>query len=964
MTTSAFSITMAAKRSFAWAASLTLLLLMPLGGERALAGDGASASGDPIWIYDSDLYVRHVLTAELSGDSIVDVVGAEYDTTYFDEPSRVHAIDGSTGNSLWSYNLLDGVRAMALADVSGDGSADVIVGASYASTTQDGRVHAIDGSDGSAIWTFANGATNSDVVGGDLNGDGFADAVVASFDDSVFAIDGATGSELWRTVIGGLWVNAVDTGRVNGDAFDDVAFAHEYLTGFSNHLGVLDGTDGSVIWQLTVPYVVLDTLLADVDADGQLEAVFGGATGGDRAWVYVRDAATGALEWEYELGAMDHVNGQVHLRAVDIDGDSDLDLVVGSWVGTKQVFAFEGDSATPLWISPTLESFTRDLAFGDVTGDSRMNVLAATGNRVQVLDAVDGTRSWYYAVGGSIASVAVGDLDGSGVLDVVAGGGAEFSGTPPDPGKSIWALRTTDSPLLWEYGFGQYGNALAVAELSGDSAEEVVTVSSLDDAAIVIDGATGLPLWTWTGTENLYTVTTGDFDGNGTIDVAVAGNDNTVTALYGNLGAVMWQFPTGGQVYRKCLASTDIDNDGMAEVIAGSDDNTIYAINGLDGALDWSVTFGGDIEEVELAQMDGAGPLDVVAAVGWPGNRVVVLDGADGSLLWEYATDVNYVNQVEVLDANNDGILDVGVAVPKIGATPGRVFVLDGGTRTELWSSSPMLPGSNYALAHGDLDGNGTEELVVAGNNDDRAVHALDGASGAELWYYLCGGDVNVVRVADLDGDGRNEVAAGADDQIVHVIDGCAGTAWFTFSTAGDVMDLRVGDISGDGRPNLAATTFDSAGVAYVFHALDDSVLHVDDADDEFFAVSGNWRSRAYHKAYAGATSFQRPGTGARRAAFRLDRSGGDPFIVPGTYDVYHWKFHHPRLAQMATNAPFKVYHKNGVSPWILLDQSQPGSEWQFLGTFEFDNDSEQGVLVSDNADGVVAVDALRLIRR
>lgn len=924
---------------------------------------GGATGGAPLWIYDSDLYVRHVATADLTGDGRPEVIGAEYDTTYYGEPSKVIAVDGATGLSLWSYDLLDGVRSMTIADVNGDGTPDAVAGASYnGSATPDGRVHAIDGTDGSVIWTFPTGATTAGVASGDLNGDASADIIAASFDDSIYAIDGATGTQLWNTVLGSLWVNAVATGDVTGDGFDDVGFAHEYLTGFDNYLGVLDGTDGSVVWQLTVPYVVLDVLIDDVDGDGQLEAVFGGATDSDRALVYVRNAATGALEWEYDMGSMDHVNGVIELYFEDVDGDLDRDLVVANSTTGRQVFAFEGNVASPLWVSENLEGFPKELGFGDVTGDGNMNVLAATDDRVQVLEGADGTKAWYYAVGGTIASVAAADVDGDGACDVLAGGSAETSGTPPNPAKSIWALRTAESPVAWELDFGQYGNAVTLRDLDGDGAEEVIVVTSLDDAVHVIDGATGQIRWSWTGTENLYAVTTGQFDSAGDIDVAVAGNDDTVTVLLGETGGIWWQFPVGDQVYRGCLAAAELTGDSADDVVVGSDDDTIYVIDGSAGTVHWSQNYGGDVEEVELAFMNGDGFLDIVAAIGWPGNRVVVVDGPTGSLAWQYQQGTNYARHVEVLDANGDGTLDVGVGIPKIGAQPGRVFVIDGVTRLELWSV-PFLPNTDYGFAHADLDFDGNEDLVAAGNSDDRSVHALDGASGAELWVFQTGGDVNVVRTADLDGDGRNEVIGGSDDQIVHVLDGASGEEFFSFSTAGDVIDVGVGDVTGDGKPNLAAVTFDSDGVAYVFRPLAERVTYFDDTAAQFFIVSGTWPTRSYFECYGGSLAFRRAGTGVNQAAWRLDTFQGNPFLAPGTYDVYHWKFDHPRLSQMATNAKFKVFDKNGGTN-VLLDLSLPNNTWQHLGTFEFDNDTPQGVLVSDAANGFVVADAIRLIRR
>ncbi len=916
-------------------------------------GGGQTLTGAPLWIYDSDFNINHVETAHLNGDTILDVIGAEYSNNHFAEPSKIYGIDGSSGATLWTYSLLDGVRSMTIGDLNNDGVVDVIAGAA-SGTDPDGMVHAINGATGLVLWTYPVGATNQDVAIGNLNGDAFADVAVGSFDDFVHAIDGQTGALLWSREIGSLWVNAVACGDVNGDTIDDVAYAHEYLAGFDNFFGVLDGTDGTTIWDMTVPDIALTVVLEDIDEDGLVEAIFGMVTGADQGTVDVRNGATGALEWQYSLGSLDHTNGDIFLHPQDLDQNGDLDLVVGNFIGNYEVVAFDGSSNTPMWMSDPLDGYVRDLAFADVTGDGTLNVLAATFDRVQVIDGADGSKTWYYGVAGTVSSIAAGDFNNDGISDLVAGGEAELSGFPPNPAKSIWALKTSDSPILWELDFGEYGNALGLADLNGDPAMDLIAVSSLSDEAVAIDGASGTEIWRWTGTENLYTVATGDITGNGQVDVVVAGNDDQITALDGGSGAVHWQFSTPtDQIYRKCIQVADLNNDGSGDVIAGSDDNIVYAIDGPTGIELWSTNLGGDIEEVELAQMNSSGPLDLVLGVGFPANKMVILDGVDGSLLWEYIASGS-VRHVEVLNANGDTTSDVALA------TANEILIVNGLTQTSLWSSS-FDANVDYGLSHGDLNGNGRDELVAAGDSGDRSVHSLDGLTGSSQWSYLTGGDINVVQVADVNGDGNPDVVAGSDDQSLYVLGGTTGNVLFNFSTVGDVMHLQIGDINGNGSPNIACVTFDSDGVVYAFRDLSSNVF-VDNEDPGFVVYTGDFNSATFSQAFCDTLLYRRSGTGSNRAAFRLDRVNGQPFITPGTYDVYHWKVGHPSQQQMATDAPFRVFHKNGSSAWIRLDQTIPGSEWQLIGTFEFDNDSPQGVLASDDANGFVIIDALRLV--
>jgi outer membrane protein assembly factor BamB len=800
-------------RTSAWFLMAGLILLVSAG--MALA---QNLGGEEMWYFDSNLRVGHVATAELNGDGIPDVIAAEFNPDYYGDPSQVFGIDGKTGDTLWIYWLQDGARVMAIGDINGDGITDVAIGASYnASGTPDGYVHAINGIDGSEIWKYYIGASNNAIDVGDINGDAYMDVVVGSFDDQVHAINGQTGTALWVRNIGSLWINSVAIADVDGDLTGDVLYAHEYLAGYTNYMGVLDGVDGSDIWQLATNYVPLRTIVDDFDGDSQLDAIFGIEYNDETMAVQCRDALTGALKWEDTLGVGDGVNNEIYLFAHDIDGDGDPDLLVGHGGIGYFYNVYDGADATPMYTSDTLSGYVRSAAFADVTGDGRLNVVAATYDRVQVLDAENGTKDWYFSVAGRIAAVAVGDFDDDGITDITAGGTAETVGWPPDPGKTVWAIRTVQSPLLWEFEFGQYGNAVAVGDLNGDEFEDVVVVASLGDRLWAIDGKTGDELWHWTGTSNLFAVTIGDFDGDGIGDVAVGGYDEAVTALRGSDGSIMWTFTTmTDDVYRRGLASADLNGDGSDDVIAGSKDNSLYAISGATGLELWSNTYSGDVLEVEVAQMDGIGPLDVVAVITGSSPIMVVLEGSTGDLLWSYDTDIGNAAHVEVLDANGDGIPDVAIGTRY---TNSKVVVVDGATHTMLWSATVPLT-SEYGLSHGDLNGDKADDLITGGSSSSPFVRAFDGPTGTELWTYSCGGEVNVVLAHDISGDGIPDVLAGSDDRILHWIDPLTGDGLWQYSCAGDVMHIAVGDISGDGVPNMACVTFGSDGRAYAFKSF------------------------------------------------------------------------------------------------------------------------------------------------
>jgi hypothetical protein len=131
----------------------------------------------------------------------------------------------------------------------------------------------------------------------------------------------------------------------------------------------------------------------------------------------------------------------------------------------------------------------------------------------------------------------------------------------------------------------------------------------------------------------------------------------------------------------------------------------------------------------------------------------------------------------------------------------------------------------------------------------------------------------------------------------------------------------------------------------------------VDNGDAGFLTLSGSWRSANDPDAHGGSCVFNPAGSGENSAAWRVDGR-----VIPGRYDVYVWKFDHAYSHQMATNAHYMVRDKDETSVWILIDQSTPDDEWLYLGSFAFDDSRAQGIMITDEADGYVVADAVKLV--
>ncbi len=197
-------------------------------------------------------------------------------------------------------------------------------------------------------------------------------------------------------------------------------------------------------------------------------------------------------------------------------------------------------------------------------------------------------------------------------------------------------------------------------------------------------------------------------------------------------------------------------------------------------------------------------------------------------------------------------------------ARPGPGF-----TTEVLWEQTASLPGKSLLSGVvADLDGDGRDEVLLHGarRDDPSLVVALDGADGRELWRASFPGRSRVVT-ADIDGDGIVEVvvACGAD---LSVLDGATGElvlGTVLRGTIGDLVCARVCARPGDGGS-------DGFGPGIIYTAGKKR-------DDVMVALAGSdlnelWTRDAASDRGPFARGFTHP------SAWDVDGDGGDEVLV------------------------------------------------------------------------------------
>jgi hypothetical protein len=324
----------------------------------------------------------------------------------------------------------------------------------------------------------------------DLNADGRLDlALNARATPTAMVLaglgQGAFAKPTWLPS-GGLFAGGwgLDLGDVDGDGLFDLV-AGDHASG-----ALAWRNQGSLSFALANTGLPGKTLfsgagVADVDGDGDLDALFGADQFGMGLRLFLSDGGTGWTEQAAPELAGSSVRNAGYVAFADFDEDADPDaFVFGQTTGALGVFVFRNDGAGKAW-SPVAQ----------LSGGSGQSI----GNPVQG---------------------AVGDVDCDGALDVVAGGtvhhgagGGWQLGPAPDASK-----------------IGHLG------DMNGDGFADLVTHSEALGLRLYLNDGTGK---SWSGADvglpdetyqvpeaggaafsSAYGIDLADVDGDGALDVA------------------------------------------------------------------------------------------------------------------------------------------------------------------------------------------------------------------------------------------------------------------------------------------------------------------------------------------------------------------------------------------------------------------------------------------------------------
>ncbi|MCP3904139.1 MAG: DUF11 domain-containing protein [Planctomycetes bacterium] len=332
-----------------------------------------------------------------------------------------------------------------------------------------------------------------------------------------------------------------------------------------------------------------------------------------------------------------------------------------------------------------------------------------------------------YATGTTPLSVAMGDLDNDGDLDLATANA--FSANVSvllNDGDGVFAAQVT-------YGAGDRPRAVAVGDLDGDGDLDLAVANTEDDNASVLlnnGGGTFATHVTYGTGASPASVATGDLDGDGDLDLAVGNfsDDNASVLLNNGDGtfATDVTYATGARPISVSVGDLNGDGDLDLAVTNRDDNNVSVLLNNGDGTFAPQLTYGVGATPFRMAigDLDGNGDLDLAVANRDDDNVSVLLNNGDGTFATQTTFAVgNVPSFVAVGDLDGDGDLDL--AVPN-SSDDNTSVLLNNGDGTLAAQVTFGVGNFPHSAAVGDLDGNGQLDLAVANTGDNVSVLLQD----------------------------------------------------------------------------------------------------------------------------------------------------------------------------------------------------------------------------------------------
>lgn len=552
---------------------------------------------------------------------------------------------------------------------------------------------------------------------------------------------------------------------------------------------------------------------------------------------YVRKT-TVAMRLKSMLAEM---NATTDIKAADLDGDGDLDIVEGNSGQTNMIWLNNGSGGFSQAVSNLGSYNTKTVFIADMDNDGDLDVAGGNADSGDVRNRVwfnDGSASFTgaglnYGIGsGNTYSLFMADLDRDGDMDMIAGNYAQSNkvwlndgtGYYDDSGLSLGSANTNSV-----YGADVDADA-DIDIIAGNNGTNKVWLN--DGAAAFTDSGENMGI---ANTKHIFGV---DLDGDRDVDIIESNYGDDEIWINDGSGA----FTDSGQAistqFTDAFAAGDMDGDGDTDYYYGRSDHEAVMLNDGTGVFSWDAQsmLTTDVIAAAVFDMDGDGDLDLFsgrnssknaiwenrtdftntapaapALAGEPTQQLASEDNVDVTLEWGDGSDAETVDTDLLTYDVRVGVTGGGCEIfcgwfPAGDTSPGDRPGVAGATNGIRLS----LPPGNYYWSVRTVDS--TFKSSVWATEDSFSLQPPiflstgDGMGGANTYD---------VDAADMDGDGDHDLflSAFSGDSALYINDSAAS---FTDSGQSFTMEYafssEIFDVDNDGDLDIVTANTTAGG--------------------------------------------------------------------------------------------------------------------------------------------------------
>ena len=591
----------------------------------------------------------------------------------------------------------------------------------------------------------------------DFNGDGIDDRIALDRDGNTITILLGQGDGTFDNGIDYAVGTSPETFTI--DDFDDdgnldIAVANSF---FDNDVSLLFGNgDGTFSAAPTFDLggQPRDVVVGDFNDDGIADLATPNRFSDFASVLIGQGDGTFADAVNYTVGdfgtAIAQRLGFAEIAIGEVNGDGIEDLIIGREDSISVLLGREdgtfADSINTedfttfgFFSSVTAADFNNDnlddLAFAN--SQSQLSILLSNGDGTFAINTVSGIGR------GFNAPTAV-DFNGDGNLDLAVAD--YYSGDDSDSVSILLGNGNGTFANAVKYTVGEAPGEIDTGDFNGDGVIDLAVANVFSYFVSVLIGeadgtfnpANNIDL----GSSRPNAVTVEDIDGDGIEDLVVAqsGNDDIIILQgQGDGNFIPGESFASGAFDLKTVTTADFNNDGNSDVAAVRDSDVSILLNQGNGSLQSTLQIevpGTTTLGVAGGDINGDGVSDLAVA---DGNVSLLLSNGNRTFSDPIVeTVVNTSTDVAIEDVSGDGIADLIVTSaenvdqfePRNGRN-GKVSILLGnGDATFNNASVKDIGGKPQSIAIGDVNDDGIVDLVIGNLNDDRVSVLLGNGNG------------------------------------------------------------------------------------------------------------------------------------------------------------------------------------------------------------------------------------------